>query len=181
MTARTCVFQIYQPNFSEWKASSSLISDFLCVCFFISIREQSDERLFLSVFWMQQSITSPCFLKLLPICTGEEASLNLRASLVPAYYRDKFSFCKKKRIGLCFTDGNRWPSKISNGPPKNGRGPNMALKTTDLGTTLSLHGRMYYLSKFKAYIKKMGPPISMMGPPSYSQLSPKDPQKFNLV
>ena len=27
----------------------------------------------------------------------------------------------------------------------------------------------------------MGPPISMMGPPSYSKLSPKDPQTFNLV
>ena len=40
---------------------------------------------------MQQSITSPYFLKLLPICTG-----NLRAILVPAYFRDKFSFCKKK-------------------------------------------------------------------------------------
>ena len=60
----------------------------------------------------------------------------------------------------------------------------MALKITDLGTTLSLHGRMYYplyLPKFEAYIKKMGPPISMMGPPSYSKLSPKDPQTFNLV
>ena len=30
-----CVFQIYQPNFLEWKASSSLISDcFLLVFFF---------------------------------------------------------------------------------------------------------------------------------------------------
>ena len=32
------------------------------------------------------------------------------------YYWDKFSFCKKKCIGLCFTDGNIPPSKISNGP-----------------------------------------------------------------
>ena len=112
-------------KFSECKASSSLISDcFLCVCvfwvFFISIREQSGQRLFFSVFWMQQSITSPYFLKLLPICTRERShffSLNLSA-----YYRDKFSFCKKKRIGLCFTDGNMWPSKISNGPPKNRKG-----------------------------------------------------------
>ena len=49
-------------------------------------------------------------------------SLNLRASVVPAYYRDKFSFCKKKNIGLSFTDGNMWPSKISNGPRKNPKG-----------------------------------------------------------
>ena len=124
MTARSFVFQIYQPNFSEWKASSSLISDcfFVCVCFFfISIREQSDQRLFFSVFWMQQSITSPYFLKLLPICTGGRShffSLNLRASLVHACYRNKFSFCKNKRIGLCFNDGNMWPSKISNGKRK---------------------------------------------------------------
>ena len=131
MTARSCVFQIYQPNFSEWKASSSLISDCFFVCFFfISIREQSDQRLFFSVFWMQQSITSPYFLNFLPICTGGRShfSLNLRASLVPAYYRDKFSFCKKKRIGLCLCGtqkfqmppppkkkigrGQTWPSKL---------------------------------------------------------------------
>ena len=117
MTARSSVFQIYQPNFSEWKASSSLISDcFFMFFFFISIREKSDQRLFFSVFWMQQSITSPYFLKLL-ICTG-----NLRASLVPAYYRDKFSFCKKMCIGLCFTDdinvalkNFKWPTKKSEG------------------------------------------------------------------
>ena len=76
MTARSCVFQIYQPNFSGWNASSSLTSDCFFVCFFfISIREKSDQILFFSVFWMQLSITSPYFLKLLPICTGEEESL----------------------------------------------------------------------------------------------------------
>ena len=99
------------------------VTVFLCVFFFVSIREKSDQSLFFfSVFWMQQSITSLYFLKLLSICTGGRIShffsLNLRASLVPAYYRGKFSFCKKKRIGLCFTDGKMWPSKISNGPPK---------------------------------------------------------------
>ena len=126
--------------------------------FFISIREQSDQRLFIPVFWIQQVITSPHFLKLLSFCTGGRSFfLNLRASLVPAYYRDKFSFCKKKCIGLCFTDGNMWPSKVSNGPQKIGRGPNMALKITDLGTTLSLHERMYYLPKFEAYIKRWDP------------------------
>ena len=38
-------------------------------------------------------------------------------------------------------------------PKKIGRGPNMALKITDLGTTLCLHRKMYYLPKFEAYIK----------------------------
>ena len=134
---------------------------FFLFVFFISVREQSDQRLLFSVFWMQQSITSPYFLKFLPICTGGRGrffSLNLRASLVPAYYRNKFSFCKKKRIRLCFTDGNMWPSKISNDPQnKIGRGPNMALKITDLGTPLYLHGMMYYLPKFEAYIKRWDP------------------------
>ena len=34
------------------------------------------------------------------------------------YYWDKFSFCKKNHIGLCFTDDDIhvWPSKISNDP-----------------------------------------------------------------
>ena len=124
MTARSCVFQIYQPNFSEWKASSSLISD----CFFMCV-------FFLSQ--LQKSLIRDCFFCLLdaaiyhfslfsqtsPYLYWRDFSLNLRASLVPAYYRDKFSFCKKrKRIGLCFTDGNMWPSKISNDPPKNRKG-----------------------------------------------------------
>ena len=144
--------------------------------FFISIREQSDQRLFFSVFWVQQSITSPYFLKLLTICTG--GSLNLRASLVPAYYRDKFSFCKKKvyRMVIC------GPQKFQMAPQKIGRGPNMALKITDLRTTLMLPSRKDVLpSKIRSLYKKMGPPISMMGPPSYSKLSPKDPQTFILV
>ena len=164
MTARTCVFQIYQPNFSEWKASSSLISDFFVCFFFISIREQSDQRLFFFCLLDAAIYHFSIFSQTSPYLYWREKSLlrhffslNLRASLVPAYYRDKFSFCKKKRIGLCFTDGNMWPSKISNGPQKIGRGPNMALKITDLGTTLSLHGRMYYLPKFEAYIKRWDP------------------------
>ena len=128
--------------------------------FFISIREKSDQRLFFSVFWMQQSITSPYFLKLLPICTGGRShffSLNLRASLVPAYYRGKFSFCKKSVsycVSLMVICG---PQKFQMAPQKIGRGPNMALKITDLGTTPSLHGRMYYLSKFEAYLKRSDP------------------------
>ena len=51
-----------------------------------------------------------------------------------------------------------WPSKISNPPPpppqKKLEG---ALKITDLGTTPSLRGRMYYLSKFEAYLKRWDP------------------------
>ena len=38
------------------------------------------------------------------------------------YYLDKFSFCKKKRIGLCFTDGNIWPSKHFKWPTENAKG-----------------------------------------------------------
>ena len=93
------------------------------------------------------------FSQTLPICTGG-SSLNLRASLVPAYYRDKFSFCKKSVydcVSLMVICG---PQKFQMAPQKIGRGPNMALKITDLGTTPSLHGRMYYLPKFKAYIKR---------------------------
>ena len=32
------------------------------------------------------------------------------------------AFVKKRRIGLCFTDGNIWPLKFSNGPPKKVKG-----------------------------------------------------------
>ena len=149
MTARSCVFQIYQPNFSEW----NLISDFFCVFVFMTIKEQSDQRLFFclldaaiyhfSIF----SLTSPY--------------LSWRASLVPAYYRVKFSFCKKSVkdcVSLMVICG---PQNFQMAPQKIGRGPDMALKITDLGTTLSLHGRMYYpryyLSKFEAYIKRWDP------------------------
>ena len=159
--------------------------------FFISIREQSGQRLFFSVFWMQQSITSPYFLKLLPIsnCTAERShffSLNLRASLVLHIIGTSSAFVKK-RIGLCFTDGNMWPSKISNAPPP----PH---KKSEGGQTwpskLLTWGQHSYTepsqkdvlpSKIRSLYKKMGPPISMMGPPSYSKLSPKDPQTINLM
>ena len=49
------------------------------------------------------------------------------------------------------------PQKFQMAAQKIGRGPNMALKITDLGTTLSLHERMYYLPKFEAYIKRRDP------------------------
>ena len=98
----------------------------MCVCFFfISIREQSGQSLFFSVFWMQQSITSPYFLKLLPICTGERShffSLNLRASLVLYIIGTSSAFVKKKRIVLCFTDGNSGPQKFQMAPQKNRKG-----------------------------------------------------------
>ena len=115
MTARSCVFQIYQPNFSEWKASSSLISDCFLCSFFLS--------------QLENSLIRDCFFCLLDaeiyhfsLFSQTSPYLYWRASLVPAYYRDKFSFCKKKRIGLCFTDGNMWPSKISIWPPKKSEG-----------------------------------------------------------
>ena len=71
-------------------------------------------------------MTSPYFLKLLPICTGGRShfslncdfSLNLRASLALHIIGTSSGFVKK-RLELRFTDGNIWPSKISNGPPKN--------------------------------------------------------------
>ena len=56
------------------------------------------------------------------------------SSLDLGTYWDKFSFCKRKRIWLCFTDGNIWPSKISNGPQKMMKG---AERISDLGTTLT--------------------------------------------
>ena len=148
MTARSCVFQIYQPNFSEWKASSSLISDcFFCVCFFLSQLGQSDQRLFL--------LSSGCSnLSLLPIFSNfslfvleGEFSLNLRASLVKKNV-------EKDCVSLMVICG---PQKFQMSPQKIRRGSNMALKITDLGTTLSLHGRMYYLPKFEAYIKRWDP------------------------
>ena len=153
---------------------------FLCVCvFFISImRTVWSQTVFFSVFWMQQSITSPYFLKLLPICTGGRShffSLNLRASLVPA------AFVKKKRIGLCFTDANMWPSKISNGPPKNRKGAKHCPQNYWPGDNTEPSLKDILPSKIWSLYKEMGPPISMMGPPSYSKLSPKDPQTFNLV
>ena len=44
------------------------------------------------------------------------------------YYWDKFSFCKKKKhVGLCFPVGNIRPLE---------NGPNLALKISDLVTTL---------------------------------------------
>ena len=121
MTARSCVFQIYQPNFSGWKASSSLISDCFFLCFFlISIREKSDQRLFFSVFWMQQSYHFSLFSQTSPY-------LYWRRSTPPKFkgyiawslhiIGTSSAFVKKKRIGLCFTDGNMWPSKNSNAPP----------------------------------------------------------------
>ena len=138
----------------------------MCVVVFLSQLENSLARdCFFSVFWMQQSITSLYFLKLIPICTGERShffSLNLRASLVLHILGTSSAFVKK-RIGLCFTDGNMWPSKISNGPPppkKNRKrakhGP-QNYRPGDNTVTLSLHGRMYYLPKFEAYIKRWDP------------------------
>ena len=145
---------------------------FLCFFFFISIREQSDQRLFFCL--LDAAIYHFSLF-------SQTSYLYWRASLVPAYYNDKFSFCKKKLIGLCFTDGNMWPSKISNGPPKNWKGAKNGPQNYWPGDNTEPSRKGVLLSKIWSLYKKMGPPISMMGPPSYSKLSPKDPQIFNLV
>ena len=63
----------------------------------------------------------------------------LRASFWGQIIGTSSAFVKKKCIGLRFTDSNIWPSNISNGPQKMRKGPNMAFKISDLGTTLMLH------------------------------------------
>ena len=160
------------------------VSFFFFFFFFISIREQSGQRLFFfsSVFWMQQSITSTYFLKLLRICTGERShffSLNLRASLVLHIIGTSSAFVKKKRIGLCFTDGNMWPSKTSIAPPKNWKGAKHGPQNYwpgDNTVTLSLHGRMYYLPKFEAYIKRWDPQFQWWDPHHIQSWVPRTPK-----
>ena len=64
---------------------------------------------------------------------------------------------------------------------KIGRGPNVALKITDLGTTPSLHGRMYYLPKFEAYIKlKDGTPNFNDGTPIIFKVESQGPPNIQL-
>ena len=97
----------------------------MCVFFFVfflSQLEQSDQRLFFLSSGCSNLSLLPFFSNFSLFVLEDFFSLNVRASLVPVYYRDKFSFCKKKRIGLCSTDGNMWPSNISNGSPKNRKG-----------------------------------------------------------
>ena len=125
MTARSCVFQIYQPNFSGWKASSSLISDCFFLCFFLS---QLEKSLIRDCFFLSSGCSN---LSLLPVFS------NFSLFVLEKKHSPKFkgyiawylhiigtssAFVKKKRIGLCFTDGNMWPSKNSNGPPKYWKG-----------------------------------------------------------
>ena len=76
-----------------------------------------------------------------------------------------------------------WPSKISNGPPKNRKGAKHGPQLLTWGQhSYTEPSRKDVLpSKVRSLYKKMGPPISMMGPPSYSKLSPRDPQTFNLM
>ena len=161
-------------KFSEWKASSSLISDcFFCVFFFISIREQSDQSLFFFCLLDAAIYHFSLFSETSPYLYWREKSL-----LLPKF-KDKFSFCKKKRIGLCFTDGNMWPSKISNGPPKNRKGAKHGPQNywpVDNTVTLSLHGRMYYLPKFEAYIKRWDPQFQWWDPHHIQSWVPRTPK-----
>ena len=111
-------------------------------------------------------------------------SLNLRASLVLHIIGTSSAFVKKMRIGLCFTDGNMWPSKISNDPPKKSEGGQTwpsKLLTWGQHSYTEPSRKDVLPSKIRSLYKKIGPPISMMGPPSYSKLSPKDPQTFNMM
>ena len=85
---------------------------------------------------------------------------------------------------LFWPDGNMWPSKISNGPPKKSEGGQTwpsKLLTWGQHSYTEPSPKDVLPSKIRSLYKKMGPPISMMGPPSYSKLSPKDPQTFNLM
>ena len=131
---------------------------------------------------MQQSITSPYFLKLLPICTGERShfSLNLRASLVLHIMGTSPAFVKKDCVSLMVICG---PHKFQMAPQKIGRGQTWPSKLLTWGQhSYTEPSRKDILpSKILSLYKKTGPPISMMGPPSYSKLSPKDPQTFNLM
>ena len=68
------------------------------------------------------------------------------------------------------------PQKFKMAPQKIGRGPNMALKITDLGTTPSLHGRMYYLPKFEAYIKRWDPQFQWWDPHHIQSWVPRTPK-----
>ena len=55
----------------------------------------------------------------------------------------------------------------------------MALKITDLGTTLTLHRRMYYLPKFDAYIKD-GTPNFNDGTPIIFKVESQGPPNIQL-
>ena len=68
------------------------------------------------------------------------------------------------------------PQKFQMAPKKIERGPNMALKITDLGTTLSLHRRMYYLPKFEAYIKRSDPQFQWWDPDHIQSWVPRTPK-----
>ena len=98
--------------------------------FFISIREKSDQRLFFFCLLDAAIYHFSLFSQTSPYLNWRAFSLNLRASLVPAYYRDKFSFSKKKSIMDCVSlmvicgpkkfqmaprkseGGQTWPSKL---------------------------------------------------------------------
>ena len=71
------------------------------------------------------------------------------------------------------------PQNFQMAPQKIWRGPNMALKITDLGTTPSLHGRMYNLPKLEAYIKN-GTPNFNDGTPIIFKVESQGPPNILL-
>ena len=73
------------------------------------------------------------------------------------------------------------PQKFQMPPPKNQKGAKHGPQNYWPGDNTEPSRKDVLLSKIGSLYKKMGPPISMMGPPSYSKLSPKDPQTSNLV
>ena len=134
---------------------------FSCV-FFISIREKSDQRLFFFCLLDAAIYHFSLFSQTSPY-------LYWRRSTPPKFkgyiawslhiIGTSSAFVKKSVkdcVSLMVICG---PQKIQMAPQNIGRGPNIhvALKITDLGTTPSLHGRMYYLPKFEAYLKRWDP------------------------
>ena len=79
---------------------------------------------------------------------------------------------------MCFTDGNMWPSKNSNGPPKYRKGAKHTCSPQNNwpGDNTEPSWKDILPSKIRSLSKKMGPPISMMGPPSYQSWVPRTPK-----
>ena len=164
MTARSCVFQIYQPNSQNGKQAAVWSVTVFCVCFFfISIREQSGQRLFF-------------------FCLLDAAifhfSLFVRASLVLHIIGTSSAFVKKAyRIVFHWwlfvaLKNFKWPPKKSEG----GKHGPQNYWPGDNTVTLTLHGRMYYLPKFEAYINRWDPQFQWWDPHHIQSWVPRTPK-----